>query len=265
MYPQGDWLCPSCKAGEPPPLQQTQAVTLRQKLLSQAAGLAVLRIESLHRQLESGGHQKGRKHGNAECEFTFTGRWYCLPEETRHGRQARSGWPLVPAHACNTSIAATDELSIVQLFGTTCGGKMQQVGYLHTGGDAAALWLQAHHNARELFLTQLTDAGLEGATLLRPCAVVACTSELAAAAGDDVFVCDHAYDTAWDVSGCLIDIIKVIVVWTCGDMTPRDCLTVFWMLLQRFRPLQVDDEEGLDGSIASSSDEVQWRGMLQSC
>lgn len=92
---QGDWLCPSCKAGEPPPLQQTQAVTLRQKLLSRAAGLAVLRIESLHRRLESSGHQKGKKRGNAECEFTFTGRWYCLPEETRHGRQAGTGWPLV--------------------------------------------------------------------------------------------------------------------------------------------------------------------------
>ena len=64
--------------------------------------------------------------------------------------------------------------------------------------------LQAHHNARELFLTQLTDSGLEGDTLLRPCAVVACTSELAAAAGDDVFVCDHTYDTAWDVSVCLM-------------------------------------------------------------
>ena len=75
---------------------------------------------------------------------------------------------------------------------------------MHTGEDAAALWLQAHHNARELFLTQLTDAGLEGATLLRPCAVVACTSELAAAAGDDVFVCDHIYDTAWDVSACVV-------------------------------------------------------------
>ena len=117
---QGDWLCPSCKAGEPPPLQQTQAVTLRQKLLSRAAGLAVLRIESLHRQLESSGHQKGRKRGDPECEFTFTGRWYCLPEETRHGRQARTGWPLVRAHACNTSITATDELSIAQLFGAMC-------------------------------------------------------------------------------------------------------------------------------------------------
>jgi hypothetical protein len=200
LYLQGDWLCPSCKAGEPPPLQQTQAVTLRQKLLSRAAGLAVLRIESLHRQLESGGQQKGRKRGSPECEFTFTGRWYCLPEETRHGRQARTGWPLVPAHACNTSITATDELSIAQLFGATCVVQMHQVGYWHTGGNPAALWLQAHHNARELFLTQLTDAGLEGATLLRPCAVVACTSELAAAAGDDVFVCDHTYDTAWDVS-----------------------------------------------------------------
>ena len=66
------------------------------------------------------------------------------------------------------------------------------------------MWLQAHHNARELFLTQLTDSGLEGDTLLRPCAVVACTSELAAAAGDDVFVCDHTYDTAWDVSVCVM-------------------------------------------------------------
>lgn len=62
------------------------------------------------------------------------------------------------------------------------------------------LRLQAHHNARELMLTQVVDGDLEGDTLLRPCAVVASEAELAAAAGDDVFLCDHQYDTAWDVS-----------------------------------------------------------------
>jgi hypothetical protein len=64
--------------------------------------------------------------------------------------------------------------------------------------------VQAHHNARELFITQQVDTGLEGDTLLRPCTVVASVSELAAAAGDDVFVCDHSYDTAWDVSAGLV-------------------------------------------------------------
>lgn len=47
---------------------------------------------------------------------------------------------------------------------------------------------------------QIADVGLEGDTLLRPCSVVASASELSAAAGDDVFMCDHMYDTAWDVS-----------------------------------------------------------------
>lgn len=119
------------------------------------------------------------------------------------------------------------------------------------------MWLQAHHNARELFLTQLTDSGLEGDTLLRPCAVVACTSELAAAAGDDVFVCDHTYDTAWDVSVCVMAPSRSSWhgIW-------RAVLTLLCLLLQRFRPLQADDDEGLDGSIASSSDEVPWRGRL---
>jgi hypothetical protein len=87
---QGDWLCPSCTAGEPPPLQQSQAVTLRQKLLGRAAGLAVVRIKALHQRLSSSGHQKRKGRATGECEFSFTGRWYCLPEETRRGRQASS-------------------------------------------------------------------------------------------------------------------------------------------------------------------------------
>ena len=59
---------------------------------------------------------------------------------------------------------------------------------------------QAHHSARELFLTQQVDAGLEGETLQRLCTVCA-PADFANAPGDDVFVCDHSYDTAWDVSG----------------------------------------------------------------
>lgn len=179
--PEGEWLCASCTAGEPPPPQQTQTVTLRQKLLGRGAGLAVVRLEALWKHggdssesgSAKGGGGKARGRGKARRgsdvggdRFTFSGRWYCLPEDTCRGRQA-------------------------------------------------------HHNARELMLTQLVDTGLECDTLLRPCAVVATAAELAGAAGDDVFVCDHIYDTAWE----------------------------------RFRPLVDNEEDGLDGDAGFASDE----------
>lgn len=62
--------------------------------------------------------------------------------------------------------------------------------------------LQAHHLAREVFLTQQRDTNsmesvLRAAHVLQPrdfAAGAACS-----ALGEDVFVCEYAYDSAWQV------------------------------------------------------------------
>ncbi len=85
---------------------------MRQKLLGRAAGLAVVRIEALYKMTSGDGGSsggggrsaRGRPRGRGGRgrggggrgsggggdggeSFTFAGRWYCLPEETRVGRK----------------------------------------------------------------------------------------------------------------------------------------------------------------------------------
>jgi hypothetical protein len=82
----------------------------------------------------------------------------------------------------------------------------------HSLACAPASSLQRHHLAREVFLTQLRDADsidavLRYAHVLGPrefAAGAACS-----ALGEDVFVCEYEYDSAWQVGavhGC---------VWMC--------------------------------------------------
>lgn len=222
---QGEWLCASCTAGEPPPPQQTQTVTLRQKLLGRAAGLAVVRLEALWKHSvgssgsgsSRGGKGKGRGRGSRGSEvggdrFTFSGRWYCLPEDTCRGRQAslvvllctcsrQCFCVLLPcASVWNLTVAASPDHARLSRDACICRTLLPTNAGTADVAETAASVRQAHHNARELMLTQLVDTGLECDTLLRPCAVAATASQLAGAAGDDVFMCDHIYDTAWEVS-----------------------------------------------------------------
>ena len=80
--------------------------------------------------------------------------------------------------------------------------------------------LQAHHLAREVFLTQLRDTNSMEAVLR--CAHVLPPRDFSAGAacsalGEDVFVCEYAYDSAWQVWG-----------WNasraCSVLTPRPLL-----------------------------------------
>ena len=65
-----------------------------------------------------------------------------------------------------------------------------------TAGDTA--FLQEHHSAREVFLTEQT-AQAEAGSLIRP-AQVCTASQYSQAEGDDVFVCKYEYNMANQVS-----------------------------------------------------------------
>lgn len=76
------------------------------RLLFACSRLSVVRIEALHQtpddsgggsRKRGGGSQKRRQDSDdSDCGFTFASRWYCLPEETRSGRQVgtfKAWWP----------------------------------------------------------------------------------------------------------------------------------------------------------------------------
>lgn len=68
---------------------------------------------------------------------------------------------------------------------------------------------QAHHARREVFLSSVAD-DVPAESLLRPVTIVRSMAELERTQGDDVFVCEYAYDTEWRVRwGALCCIMHV--------------------------------------------------------
>lgn len=64
-------------------------------------------------------------------------------------------------------------------------------------------FMQSHHAAREVFLTQQVDNnGVE--SLWRP-AQVCLPDACEKAPGDDVFICEYEYDTVWQVCLALLN------------------------------------------------------------
>ena len=75
--------------------------------------------------------------------------------------------------------------------------------HMHTHAVYESRFLQGHHAAREVFLSQDTDEN-EAACLLRTACVCDPASFAANAdAGDDVFLFEYEYDTIWKVGMCL--------------------------------------------------------------
>ena len=73
---------------------------------------------------------------------------------------------------------------------------------VHTWAAHIAGFMQNHHTAREVFLTQQVDNnGVE--SLWRP-AQVCLSDAVEKALGDDVFMCEYEYDTVWQVCLALL-------------------------------------------------------------
>lgn len=68
--PEGEWVCPGCKAGRAPAARPPCTAC---DCLLQRHGLGLARIESMWQE----------PNGDMQCVY----RWYCLPEETHTGRQ----------------------------------------------------------------------------------------------------------------------------------------------------------------------------------
>jgi hypothetical protein len=96
--------------------------------------------------------------------------------------------------------------------------------------------LQRHHLAREVFLSQQRDSDTMDAILRR--AHVLSPRDFGSGAacsglGEDVFVCEYLYDSAWRVrqagGGCVLLIGAVKALWLCwlwgciGALAARPC------------------------------------------
>ena len=156
---QGEWVCASCTAGNPPPVRH--AATARERLL-QRQGLGLARLEALW--------QRG---DDAECSL----RWFCIPEETHTGRQVRAAGL---ARHCTPGRAARLH---------ACASRPPPL----------PLGAQHHHAAREVFLTQLRDVEGMEVVLRRAHALLPAEFRRSSALGEDVFMCEYEYDMTWQV------------------------------------------------------------------
>jgi hypothetical protein len=76
VWPQGEWLCPSCSAGRPLPPPEAPR-TLREKYLAGTCGIDIVIIEDA-------------RTDDSTAETMVSGRWFARPEDTCSGRQVTS-------------------------------------------------------------------------------------------------------------------------------------------------------------------------------
>ena len=80
---------------------------------------------------------------------------------------------------------------------------MHSIFWASCPGVLFCAWLQKHHAAREVFLTQMVDNN-DVESLWKP-VQVCLPHQFAQAEGDDVYLCEYEYDTQFQASAAVLN------------------------------------------------------------